>query len=249
MPKEENKTILISVGIIAVAIVVSEPPYTRVGEECCLDQNNNGICDKDDPKPDCPNQCCNEGDYKTKQCAYNEECINNICVKKECPHECCDGSIYQVKSCSSGYICVNDKCEEIKIPKLLLSLDACLTSLDIMHGKGEVTDVFGTIQNYGSKEAINVKMSATANDVDDANYIESQGTIGSLPTNYSQKFKLTVDTKSGNQSEVSITASCDECVPKSITSTNANCRVDYEKIENKIQEYIKLGGEILNPVK
>ncbi|MCX8195436.1 MAG: hypothetical protein N3G22_05035, partial [Candidatus Micrarchaeota archaeon] len=29
--------------------IVCNPPYIQVGKDCCLDHNNNSICDKDEP--------------------------------------------------------------------------------------------------------------------------------------------------------------------------------------------------------
>lgn len=256
--------------------IVCNKPYMRIGKECCLDANDNGVCDEDEIKQDCPYECCVDENYKPKQCSYdedcidnlcvkkdcpyecciyeyevkectyNEDCINNRCVKKDCPYECCDGTIYQAKSCSSGYECVNNKCEEIKMPKLMLKIDACDTGLNIMEGRGEVTDVYATVTNYGTKEAIGVQIISTANDIQ-REYIKSSGTIASLPVDYSQKFKVTVDTRSNVTTVVSVTVSCDECSPKSVTETHSDCHVDWEFWEQKAQEYIELGGKIISP--
>ena len=228
--------------------IACNKPYIRLGKECCLDANSNNICDKDEPKPDCPYQCCVNDDYKPKQCPYNEDCINNRCVKKECPYECCDGTTYQPKPCSSGYECVNNKCEEIKIPKLSLTIDGCENDWDILPPmRREVTNVFATVTNHGTKDAINVQITADANDKV-SEYKES-GTIGMLPAGVSFQFKLTIDTDYGVDTVVSVTANCDECSPKSITSKDANCQTDWGKQKGRVEEWADLGGKFVDIVK
>lgn len=223
--------------------IVCNSPYIVKGSDCCLDKNNDRICDVDQAeeiKQNCPHECCEEGLYNKKECNYNQDCINNKCIKKPCPDECCDDAVYQTKSCSAGYVCLNNKCEEIKLPKLSVSIDACRTSVDITHGLGEVTDVYVSVTNYGTKDALNVQLTSTANDIE-SHYKES-GTIGSLGPGISYKAKLTVDTKYGVQTTVSTAASCPECSPSSTTTTSADCFFDFEKIMDKIAEYLPMVG-------
>ena len=242
--------IVLIIGILGVLVIsgctnqsgpVCNPPYIVHGDDCCLDRNGDSICDSDQPeiKQDCPHDCCEGTVYKPKSCNQNEDCINNECVKKPCPYECCSGEVYQQKSCSVGYECVNDKCEEIKEAKLSVSIDGCLTSFNVMQGLGEVTDVFVTIKNYGTKEALNTYISSTANDVD-SDYVKSKGTIGAIGSEDSQKRKLTIDTKSGVQTTVSVTATCEGC--PSVTSTSSECFTDYAQIADMIAQYLPLLG-------
>ncbi len=192
--------------------IVCNIPYISHGEECCLDQNSNGVCDENE-------------------------------LKSDCPYECCDGTIYQIKTCSSGYLCVDNKCESIS-PKLSLTIDACKTSSNIFEELFEVTDIYATVTNYGTEEAMYVKITSTANDAKTI-YRRSKGTIKSLPANSSQKFKVIVDTEEDIPTEVNVTASCDECLPKSVSATNPNCYADYEGIANEIQEWVELGGRVI----
>jgi hypothetical protein len=60
--------------------VVCNPPYIQVGTSCCLDQNQNSICDKDEPVTE---QQIHKGcAYGTVVCVSDYDCINNTCVKK-----------------------------------------------------------------------------------------------------------------------------------------------------------------------
>ncbi|OYT42634.1 MAG: hypothetical protein B6U88_03095, partial [Candidatus Aenigmarchaeota archaeon ex4484_56] len=57
MKQLKQKSIIYGILILAVVIFISgyirqevtcNPPYIKVGTSCCLDQNNNSICDKDE---------------------------------------------------------------------------------------------------------------------------------------------------------------------------------------------------------
>ncbi|NIM47188.1 MAG: hypothetical protein GTN40_03455 [Candidatus Aenigmarchaeota archaeon] len=193
-------------------VMICKPPYISHGEECCLDQNSNDICDENE-------------------------------IKSDCPYECCDGTTYQIKTCKSEYLCIDNKCE-VKGPKLSLTIDACKTSFNIFEELFEVTDIYATVTNYGAEEAMYVKITSTANDAKTI-YRRSKGTIKSLPVNSSQKFKVIVDTEEDIPTEVNVTASCDECLPKSVSATNPNCHADYEDIMSEIEEWVELGGRVI----
>lgn len=97
--KRTNKS-LIALLIILSFILVScnnkptcNKPYILVGDDCCLDKNDNRICDKDEgsisnpiqgyavkEKDNCPFECCISGDYKVKECIQDYECKINKCV-------------------------------------------------------------------------------------------------------------------------------------------------------------------------
>lgn len=259
--------------------MVCNTPYIIKGNECCLDQNDNKICDTDESmasqslkqecpyeccsngdyklktcsgglicennrciKPDCPYECCEGNYYKVKDCNYNEDCINNQCVIAECPYDCCTGTDYQTRICSDGYVCVNNLCEEIKKPKLSLSIDVCHESINIFQGLGEVIDVYVTLDNYGTKEAKDVQIISTSSDIDQI-LASSKAMIGSLGANKNVKFKLTLDTKSGESSYVTVSANCDEC--QTVSTSSGDCTFDWEFYADKLAEY---GTEIVGAV-
>lgn len=97
-------------------------PYILVGKDCCLDENNDGICDKDKPSTtpqtilSCPgdgknycegdvaytNSICESGrwKYETKHCDYG-------CEQGACKSPSCYG-----KDCNDGNPCTVDYCSE-----------------------------------------------------------------------------------------------------------------------------------------
>lgn len=193
-------------------------------------------------KPDCPYECCDGIYYKIKECEYNKECVNHKCIKKACPYECCDGTIYQRKSCSSGYNCVNNRCEEIKKPKLSVTIEGCKVRPDIDPRIREITDVYITVTNYGTKDALNIQVSATSTDVQNPNFDRSRGRIGILPAGHSEKVKLTVDTKEwppssiGKGGTISVSVSCSECDPIP-DSTSSQCYITFSDIVDELKKY------------
>ena len=91
--------LLIAILIFFVIIITScnnkltcNKPYILVGNDCCLDKNDNKICDKDEglsssvqgnvikEKENCPFDCCVNSDYKVKECSQDYECKNNKCI-------------------------------------------------------------------------------------------------------------------------------------------------------------------------
>jgi len=80
---------LMVVGIVFIStrqqVVTCNPPYIKVGTECCLDANGNGICDKDEKiqkptkQPECGNGICEEGEtFYTCGGIYPADCIPSL---------------------------------------------------------------------------------------------------------------------------------------------------------------------------
>lgn len=117
--------------------VVCNKPYIRVGTECCLDINENLICDKDeseiskaeDLEPEEQETPCigsatdycdedirfydaecqeAEWDYKSEHCPFG--CEKGICKAETCPESCDDDNPCTRDYCSSatGFTCVHD---------------------------------------------------------------------------------------------------------------------------------------------
>ena len=100
--------ILIGIGILGIMCVVlmsgcitekeeefvCNPPYIKVAGKCCLDQNNNGICDKDE------SECTTDSD-----CPEGKICKDEKCIEK--PPECTSD-----RDCPEGKICKDEKCVE-----------------------------------------------------------------------------------------------------------------------------------------
>jgi len=106
---------------------------------------------------------------------------------------------------------------------------------------GEVTDIYLTVENYGTKEAINLQLSSTANDVEQ-NIANAHGIIVALPAKTQKLIKLTVDTDSSTPTTVTVTASCQECEPQTISIGEPNCHYDFEAIAEKAMDYAPVIG-------
>lgn len=84
--------VLIVLGVIALSgcgslrssptgnVVVCNPPYMQLGLDCCLDKNNNRICDTDEPPEEDPIKECifiNNGKRMTLgiRCELGQDCL------------------------------------------------------------------------------------------------------------------------------------------------------------------------------
>ena len=99
-------------------IIICDPPYIRYASECCLDQDNNSICDKDeavseeDEEISCSDECstdtCENNDYIS--CLKKEDgCrdkVNKGKILGKCGVECITDD-----DCSLDEECKNYKCE------------------------------------------------------------------------------------------------------------------------------------------
>lgn len=193
----------------------------------------------------CPFDCCDGITYQLKNCPSTMECVANQCLKKSCPFDCCDdGGEYIAKNCSINYQCANNKCLEIPIPKLTLTIDECVTSQNFTKGLGEVTDLYVTLSNFGTKEALNVSINGTANDVESV-MAESYGTIVAIPPGLSAKLKVVVDTDSSTQTTAKVNVSCASCTPSELSIETPNCHYNPEKILDTASTYVAIAGKLV----
>jgi len=101
----KTSTLLVGLLVFTLFLMGCSPqsickePYLEYKKgDCCLDSDNNGICDQDEDKQ------LNEP---------TEKIIIQAPEKESCPFECCLGIDFKRKSCNSGYECKNSKCEII----------------------------------------------------------------------------------------------------------------------------------------
>ncbi|MDP2974225.1 MAG: hypothetical protein Q8N60_04185 [Candidatus Diapherotrites archaeon] len=165
------------------------------------------------------------------------ECVNKFCQKKPCPYGCCSDELYQRKDCPEGYQCMNNACEKIPKPAIGLTIDECETSMNVLQGLGEVTNVYITVENYGDKAATNVKISATANDVGQQ-ISNASGTISAISIGATKKIKLTVDTENNIPTTATVTVTCPEC--ETATQTEPDCHYNLKNIIETVQEYVSI---------
>ena len=113
---------------ISEKLIVCESPYLRNGGDCCLDKNENKICDEDEKledvrvKPEikknaedvgCRNECTNSGcdDNDYLECSKEKNgCYSNVnlgLIVGKCNVECTSS-----KDCSEDEECDSNKCNE-----------------------------------------------------------------------------------------------------------------------------------------
>jgi hypothetical protein len=78
------------------------------------------------------------------------------------------------------------------VPSLYVEILGCNTSIDILHGLGEVTNAYVLLKNTGSMELTNLKVTLYALDEGQA-HPDKTVEIASLPAAYQVTVKLTVD--------------------------------------------------------
>lgn len=122
--------ILTIVGVIFISGCVQQPkqepvtcdsPYIKVGTSCCLDQNSNNFCDKDEVGIDKQQESLSDCLEKNVKCTTDSECINKAylycgdLLKENCKFKgtgiICDEEetiipemqVIKPKTCTKGY--------------------------------------------------------------------------------------------------------------------------------------------------
>ncbi len=79
----------------------------------------------------------------------------------------------------------------------------CDTSFDVLHGMGEVTNAYVTLQNVGTSDVVIV--CATLNGLDEGRpHPDKTKCVPSIPTGYQVTLKLTVDTTYKEDSPIQV---------------------------------------------
>jgi hypothetical protein len=91
----------------------------------------------------------------------------------------------------------------VPMPQLVVFIGTCNTSLDILHGMGEVTNAYLTIQNIGNRDATEVTATLEASD-EGKDHPDKAFDIAVLPQGYQISIKLTVDTQNGSDTALMV---------------------------------------------
>jgi len=151
--------------------VTCNKPYIKVGKECCLDQNDNNICDKDETSSEKHETLNEDKDNEVPGEQDSDYVVNTQSESREnCPFECCvDDSDYPAKSCSRNYDCVNHKCVKQSCPFECCPEDeyskkSCSSGYECqnnkcVYGYTKISDLLSNPRQYDSK-TVTIKGSA-----------------------------------------------------------------------------------------
>jgi hypothetical protein len=93
-------------------------------------------------------------------------------------------------------------------PSISVEVLGCNTSIDVVHGMGEVTNAFVTVRNTGGVELTNLKVTLKA--LDEARvHPDKTAEVASLPVGYKVNLKLTVDSTYKAETPIQIEVSGD----------------------------------------
>lgn len=108
-----------------------------------------------------------------------------------------------------------------RTPSLLAEISGCNTSLDVLHGMGEVTNAYPLLQNVTGADLTNVCATLSASD-EDRTHPDKTVCIPSLPDGYQVVLKLTVDT--GFQEDTSVQVSVTSTEGWMVSAAAESCR-------------------------
>ncbi len=113
----------------------------------------------------------------------------------------------------------------------------CDTGFDILHGLGEVTNIYTTIQNVAGVDLSNVVATGSASDEGEP-HPDKTKSAQSLPANWEITFKLTVDTtfKKGTTIRVDVTSRQGTGASASTTDCRSIDIVTSSQIEDLISQ-------------
>ena len=94
-------------------------------------------------------------------------------------------------------------------PSVLIKVLGCNTSIDIIHGMGEVTNAFVTLINTGGVELTNIKITLFALD-EGREHPDKTIELTSLPIGYQVTVKLTVDSTYKQETPIQVEVTSDQ---------------------------------------
>jgi hypothetical protein len=95
------------------------------------------------------------------------------------------------------------------MPAIAIQVLGCNTSIDIMHGMGEVTNAFVTLKNTGNVELTNLRVTLFALD-EGREHPDKTVELTSLPAGYQVSLKLTVDSTYKQESAIQVEVVSDQ---------------------------------------
>jgi hypothetical protein len=115
----------------------------------------------------------------------------------------------------------------------------CKTDIDILHGLGEVTNIYTTIQNVGGQDWTNVVATGSAND-EGKPHPDKIKSVQNLPSGWEITFKLTVDTSFRKGTTISVGATTQQGDTGS--ASTSDCKALDLVAESQIQQLVSMGA-------
>ncbi len=99
-------------GAVTGKTITCNSPYILVGDACCLDENHNSVCDKDESITECinndgtcPSSCYATNDNDCTNCPTNQVYSQGTCVTPDCSRN---------SDCYDGNSCTKDICKNME---------------------------------------------------------------------------------------------------------------------------------------
>ena len=119
------------------------------------------------------------------------------------------------------------------VVKLNVMIVTCDTAVDIFHQLGEVTNAYVMVQNVGNADATDVQATLSASD-EQKPHPDKSYLVQNLPAGNEIPLKLTVDTKEGVASSISVEVTSAEEVNAKSRKASCSARIAQEDIINKL---------------
>jgi hypothetical protein len=119
------------------------------------------------------------------------------------------------------------------VVKLNVIIATCDTGVDIFHDLGEVTNAYVVVQNVGTAGATNVEATLKGSD-EQKPHPDKSYLVQNLPAGEEIPLKLSVDTKEGKATSISVAVTSAEEVSARASKSNCKARVPQEDIINKL---------------
>lgn len=95
-------------------------------------------------------------------------------------------------------------------PAIALVVLGCNTSIDVLHGMGEVTNAYVTLKNIGGTDLTNVTVTLLALDLGQQTHPDQTALVTTLPVGYQVTLKLTADTTYKKATPIQLEVSSDQ---------------------------------------
>lgn len=95
-------------------------------------------------------------------------------------------------------------------PAIALKVLGCKTSIDVLHGMGEVTDAYVVLKNTGGVQLTNVKATLLALDPGQQIHPDQSALVSALPIGYQVTLKLTADTTYRKETPIQVEVTSDQ---------------------------------------